>query len=551
MDSEIVKVYELLENGYFITSNQMKFVKEDSQDIVEHLVTFKKRDDIQVIISKNSREFSDFIAHLKKRKDKFDNSEFVFVKELKKSNKLETPPQKLPFLKDYHKLKISGRTFSEGILTTDFKPSEPNNKKITGTFWVNLEKNPNFKNIDFKDALEVYDNKNKPLFRGFVKNYQYTDTFGIIEAQDISLKLEHEKVSAEFIDMIPVDIFSIIAKSQDFSFNASGVPYDTNERDFVIIIPVQNLISDEPFKIGDVDFYQIFDSVDDSIIRKSERGRTEHFWNGNFPRAKTIVKATNFFDAILRGYNTISKAIDVIALRTDISFPSVMVENCQHNFQFSYYKLLSKVKIPTVVYCREMNSQACTFFNIESIRESILSLNIESQKFFEEVLFLCNHLLLKAELTREEKNQLQVLHWLRRAIQEGNNKDKFLDLWVAFEFLIAGEKTKEIFSEEEKLKLRNMIDLSEFNDSQQLAINSKINMINDRPLMEKFNNLIEKLKIEFSKEELEILKNIRNKRTDLIHGKKDIFVNDEELNKMRTILEKLFIGKINATRYRT
>jgi len=73
-------------------------------------------------------------------------------------------------------------------------------------------------------------------------------------------------------------------------------------------------------------------------------------------------------------------------------------------------------------------------------------------------------------------------------------------------------------------------------------------MLNDSPLMEKFNQLMQKLGIRFSEEELVTFKKMRDKRTNLIHGKGDISINDNELKKMRTILEKLFIAKINASK---
>jgi hypothetical protein len=433
-------------------------------------------------------------------------------------------------------------------LTIELFSHRTNGEKIYGTFWIDFKKNPDFIYVDFKDELEIYDKENKLIFRGLVKNYQYTDKYGIIEARDISLIMEHVKITVEFIEMNKIDPFSILAKMQGFEFNPGEIPYNTNSRDFLIILPVQNLIINEPFTIGDVEFYQDFNNFDDSLIRKSDTGRKDSLWNGNFSRARVTIKAKNFFDAIIEGYNTVSRAIDIISLRTDISFPSNIIGDCQYKFHFSYHNFLSKVKIPTIVYCREKDSRARTFLDIESIRENVLSINVESQKFFEEIIILCNTLISKVELSKEKKNYLQVLHWLRRSIQEGNNKDKFIDLWIAFEFLISGEKTESVFTDDDKTTLRNMIDFTKFNENQQQAVTSKINMMNDSPQMEKFNHLVDRLKIGFSEEELITFKKLRDKRSDLIHGKQDVLVVDYELNKMRTILEKLFIGKLNPSK---
>jgi hypothetical protein len=72
---------------------------------------------------------------------------------------------------------------------------------------------------------------------------------------------------------------------------------------------------------------------------------------------------------------------------------------------------------------------------------------------------LCDDLLQKNSLSPKEKNLLQVLHWLRKAIQEGNNKDKFLDLWIAFELLISGEKSKKRFNIGDMENFTNLIAL--------------------------------------------------------------------------------------------
>ena len=549
MNFEIEKINKFLEDGYAITSHQTTWGKKDHPDFFEHVVTLRKREDTQVVRSINSQEFEEFMHHFVKSVDKFDNQGFVYIQDIDRFNKMRGKTNlDIPLMKDRHQIKISGRIFSKGILSNIVKLQEKSSIKTVGSFWIDLEINKVFRNVDFKDIVEIFDDKNNLIFAGFVKNYQYTKKHGIFDIQD-TLKMEHERITAEFINTSPIDSLALLTQSSGMVFNPpQEMPYNTKRREFIIIIPIQNLIIDQDFKIGNVEFYQIFESLDDSIIRKSSNGRDNLLWNGNFPRARTIIKSTNFYEAIKKGYENISKTVDIIAFRTDISFPSINVHNCQYDFQFSYYKLLSKVKIPTIVYCRDMTlpSPSAVFFDIETIKENILSLNIESQYYFKEVNLLCSELFLKDELSKEEENHLLVLHWLRKAIQEGDNKDKFLDLWIAFEFLISGEQSEELFSKDDKKKLKNLIMSSRFTMKQKKALQSKTNMINESPLMEKFNQLVQRLGISFSDDEISALKEMRKKRTNLIHGNGDISLSDDELNKMRTILEKMFIGKINS-----
>lgn len=74
----------------------------------------------------------------------------------------------------------------------------------------------------------------------------------------------------------------------------------------------------------------------------------------------------------------------------------------------------------------------------------------------------------------------------------------------------------------------------------------RINQLNEPPQMAIFNYLINTLGVNFTNAELKVLSEARKKRTEMIHGKKDPEIKAEELNKMRTILEKVLIKKISA-----
>ncbi len=452
----------------------------------------------------------------------------------------------LPPPQDNQGIKISGRVFPEGILTLQ---ADLDSSPITtkGTFRIDLNKNPDFRNVDLKGTVHIFIDNNRQ-FSGLIKKYYTIDEFGVLDLQDITLRLEYESLAAETINLEHIDVFALLTQSSGIVFiPPSNEPYDDSEREFVIIIPVKNLSISENFKIGNVEFYHDFKNIDDSFVRKSKTGKENHEWNNNKTRARTIVKARNFFNAITTGYSVISTAIDVIAFRADFSFPSIEIDSHRYDMEYHYQTLLSKVKIPTFVYCRENNTDFVVFFDIETIRETVLTLNSNPQKFFNEVKILCDNLLQKTSLSPTEKNLLQVLHWLRKAIQEGDDKDKFLDLWIAFEFLISGEKSKKGFSADDKNKFIDIITRSDFKPSEKEAIIKIVsNSINNPTLMVKFDQLVNKLKISFSIEEREFLNEFYGKRNAIVHGKKGLEISDDELDKMRTIIEKIFIGKMNA-----
>ena len=94
--------------------------------------------------------------------------------------------------------------------------------------------------------------------------------------------------------------------------------------------------------------------------------------------------------------------------------------------------------------------------------------------------------------------------------------------------------------------LRKLVEGSGLSKEQIRAIQFRVNQVNEPPLMAIFNHLIKTLDVNFTDAELKILLTARKKRTDIIHGKKDPDIKAEELNKMRTIVEKVLIKKISA-----
>jgi len=164
-------------------------------------------------------------------------------------------------------IKISGRSFSKGI---EFNITESISSKTTGIIKVDLNINPEFRNVDFKDQIEIYLDK-KPRFLGIIENYQFNDKIGIIHFEDVRLRLENETISAEFMGMNHLEIFALIIQSSGIILNPKQQSQLNVERNFFIIIPVQNLESKNSFEIGDVRFYHKFDNIDDLTDLSQER----------------------------------------------------------------------------------------------------------------------------------------------------------------------------------------------------------------------------------------------------------------------------------------
>jgi hypothetical protein len=318
------------------------------------------------------------------------------------------------------------------------------------------------------------------------------------------------------------------------------------QRDFKIIVPIKNLVINENFTIGNVEFYQNFESIDDNLIKNSDNGRNNPTWNGNLPRARVTVNDVQFISAIMNGYDKISKAIDVIALRTNSSCQALKINGKLEHVEFDYYKLMSQVSIPYWVYCREINTRSYAVLNIEYLTDGILALEYKPEKYFSIFNHLFDKLLLRTELTQPEINLLQVMHWLRRAIQSKDKKDKLLDLWTAMEFLASGTKGGLLFEKSEIEKIKTLIHSQiPLSAAQESAIFSKLEMLNDAPLMEKFRIMSMEAGLELTENEQKLINLTRSKRNSLIHGKKDVLIYEEELNKLLSVIEAIFLEKVD------
>jgi len=64
-----------------------------------------------------------------------------------------------------------------------------------------------------------------------------------------------------------------------------------------------------------------------------------------------------------------------------------------------------------------MDTQSFAILNIEYLTESILALEYNPSSNFALFNQLFDKLLINSNLTQKEKNLLQVIHWIRRAIE--------------------------------------------------------------------------------------------------------------------------------------
>lgn len=460
-------------------------------------------------------------------------------------------PEESPESKSYI-LKLSGRHFDKGLNISELEMFDKKIIKRIYTIDIDLETNPEFLNCDLKDDVEIFLKENNDIiFRGIIKESFVDEKKAKIEAQGVEAKLNYVSIigieASRFLGVR--DLASLlISPVEELRIGNTPDILDDTIRNFIVIVPIRNLIIEGNHYIGKVKFYTEFNTIDDKIIGRSSTGRKVLDWNSFSTRARVIVAASEFRTALIEGYNEISTAVDFIALRNDMSFPRLEINEKNEFPHFEYDKLMSHVTIPTWVYCREDDTDLYAILNLNFPKNNVLSLKSDAYQYFKVIDQISFNLLSSENKTREEKRLLMALHWLRRSLQNGDNKDKLIDLWTAMEFVMSGIEADEFFCTGQIDSIIQIINLNaeslSLTDLQKDALISKIRALNNAPLMVRIEALKEKLGIGLSDEEIKLMRVARDKRNRINHGK-DTDIYEKELNKLRSIIERLLIGRIS------
>ncbi len=183
---------------------------------------------------------------------------------------LELSSEKSSLVENPVILKLSGRYFNKGL---GIQKSEKFHKTTIKRFYnfdIDLEINPEFLDCDLKDEIELFSKeKDEILFRGIIKECSVDEKNAIVKAQGVEAKLDYISVigfeASKYLS--PRDFFSLlISPVEELRIgNTPDIP-DTTLRDFIVIVPIKNLILAEDTKIGNAELYKRFNTIDDKII---------------------------------------------------------------------------------------------------------------------------------------------------------------------------------------------------------------------------------------------------------------------------------------------
>lgn len=401
------------------------------------------------------------------------------------------------------------------------------------------------------DQVAIYAKSNdKLVYKGYVNFLAFNEDIAYFECEIGPRSLRVEKVNVEFTHFRPFDALYFMTRTSGLTLQPSPeMKMNLSPRDFVVIVPVLDFIIKDTFRFAGVEFYPFFNSGDDHRIRKSNMSRREPDWSSNFPRARTVVQASSHFDAIKIGHSKIMDIVNWFAFRNDLTFPIIDELGEKSAVDFSNFKHYSRVRLSPIAYCREIGTDHVCLFDTRSLVGNILDVEYDLDAFFKPTRKLFEPIIAKTKesMVQEEKNILLSLRWLARSIHESNSVDKLLDLWTSLEFITSKTRGEILFDEAQKRLILDKIRDISLNEVQMEILRNKIAMLNDAPLLEKLRMFTATHKIDFVEGEWRLMREMRQKRNNIIHGDKEPELSNEEIEKLRSMIEKILLASVNET----
>jgi len=463
---EILK--KLISEGYQIASKEIGMVnldKSTSEAVLTVTIKLAKGNDVKEIISKNDSEFLGFTEHFIKKRDQFDNYVFEYAESVNKTHPIDEIPKTMI---DQHIIEIGSRKFEQGIWMRYISPPQPNIPQVA-EFFLFEEKNPNLKNIDFKDWVKIYDKSTgKAIFGGFVRDAEPHNNDLFFHCIGSDKYIQYSKVTFQFLNMSASESLYFTSKLIELHTNYDEAilkKINFNKRKFSIVMPVMNIVLQEDVKIADAVIYHELNSPDDNFIRKSSTGRNDSDWNGNNLRIKTEIEATDYHTAVKKGYQKISRIMDWLSFRSDFSFTSYGIKQST-KVPFSVYRHFSRIKVPPKIYCRDTTSNGHLFLDLRSIVENLLVLDRFAGDYFKHTKDMFEYLISKEpeSLSKEESSLLESCHWLRLSLFSSDKTERLIFLSASLEFVMTEIIPTKIFTPEKIDEINNIfknIDLDE------------------------------------------------------------------------------------------
>ena len=319
---------------------------------------------------------------------------------------------------------------------------------------------------------------------------------------------------------------------------------------YTVIIPVTGLLLETEFGLGSVEF---------CIKQNSEIKRIIAFDN-KFDNYETFalihINSEKIFSAFLAAKRQIEQAIDLLIciLKDDSIFSTHSLG--EHLCERDITGLEGKVCLSSLAYieCPYSNSQlACDFANPDEMPELLVTEQFLQQK---DELKKAEILLMKANGTNDEviTPLFNSLKWLRKSWDSDDFDDKIINVIIALEFIVSKEPSIPLISKSIRKKCSQAISeiptkeikTNENTNYLEAILNSFNRGCTDTPFKAKLQNLINRLNIPVSKDEMELIAKARDQRNDIVHGRCDSYLPTGDIYKLCECIGRIALYKINS-----
>jgi len=339
--------------------------------------------------------------------------------------------------------------------------------------------------------------------------------------------------------------------------------YDNRKtQTYMVVVPIHYLKIEGCSEIGKVEFYEPLKESQETKLIKSIINSNVEIWD-SVARGKINVQADNPYDAYIEGREQIELALSILMhlARSDTIRQGYSVSN--KAVDWNRKELQPKPKLSTWVYIYNASTGEHLVHSTEDVAEiHVYTLDkrmksiIKDLEWYETLQCRLN----SSDCTKKEREIIKAtydsLNWLRRSWDAETPEEQIIYSNMAMEFIVNTEGSKHVIPKD----LNNNVlsgALSAFQDKFDGTVEETAKYVKnleekliwalgDVPVMVKVDNLINRLDIPIREQDFVLLKEMRKRRNDIIHGRPMRDFSKVELWKLNQVLATLAAYKLRS-----
>jgi hypothetical protein len=540
----ILNLKALLKDGWKIRNHKVSIVAAANQEKV-HLVLEKEGKKTFMKVA-NDGEFTEYTFHFQKFEDGYGNYEFIYIEDLKGYNERIEELNK--------KGAVPARPYEISIGDVYLKDVHLDHLLIAGSggphvsiasFFVPLERNPEFYQVDFRDEVVIkWVDKDQVAFKGFAHEVSCNEWSAVLLCYGGTRRLFQDRLTLEFIAVRSEYSLYFVTTLSGLKpqFHGMAQP-ELSRRVFKAIFPIGGLTIPCNFKVEQVVFTK---DISKELPEKVSNAKTlsKPPWNVVSAFAITNVESEHYFEALKKAEETVKRAVDWIQFRTDITVPSIRENETDRMLSYNMSKSYSKCFLIPYGLAIDSKTGGAIFLLLNEQSGHGLVFNYDPNSFFEPFAPLWEKLEQLGKTNRSGVQPLyEALSWFIQTFEVESPTDNLLQLWMAFEFLCSGQRVPHLVDDTSIDSVISSIRILGLSKAEEEAIIRNVKQVNNPILMAKWENLLERLGITLSTQENRLISRLRTERNDIVHGKKTGKLSMEDIEKFRSVLERVFLAK--------